>query len=47
MLYFCLLILFLPLLCVETMTSEASRDNIKSRWRILMPDRDFGHFKCS
>jgi hypothetical protein len=36
MLYVCLLILLVPLRCVETMTSEASRDNIESRWRILM-----------
>jgi hypothetical protein len=28
------------------MTSEASCDNIKSRWQILMVDSDFGHFKC-
>jgi hypothetical protein len=28
MLYVCLLILLVPLRCVETMTSEASRDNI-------------------
>jgi hypothetical protein len=47
MLYVCLLILLVPLRCVETMTSEASRDNIKSRWRILMADSDFGHFKRS
>jgi hypothetical protein len=47
MLYVCLLILLVPLRCVETMSSEASCDNIKSRWRILMADSDFGHFKCS
>jgi hypothetical protein len=45
MLYICLLIILVPLRCVETMMSEASRDNIKSRWRILMADSDFGHFK--
>ncbi|CAB3996609.1 Hypothetical predicted protein [Paramuricea clavata] len=45
--YVCLLILLEPLRCVENMTSEAYRDNIKSRWRILMADSDFGHFKCS
>ena len=44
MLYVCLLILLVPLWWVETMTSQASRDSIKSRWRILKADSDFEHF---